>query len=170
MKAVVVYESLWGNTARIARAVAEGLGSGAQALSTDEASPDVMKDVDLVVAGAPVLGFSLPTDKMRESIGASPSTTPPDLSHASMRSWLDSVPKGSGRFAAFETRIWWSPGGATKGIERGLARVGYEPLDHAHRFMVTGRYGPLREGETDLARTWGADLAKAMDGVTSETV
>ena len=38
MKAVVVYESHWGNTAAVARAVAEGLGHGARALTTDEAT------------------------------------------------------------------------------------------------------------------------------------
>ena len=38
MKTVVVYESLWGNTARIARAVAEGIGPEARALSTAEAT------------------------------------------------------------------------------------------------------------------------------------
>jgi len=36
VKAVVVYESLWGNTARIARAIAEGIGPEARALSTAE--------------------------------------------------------------------------------------------------------------------------------------
>jgi len=30
MKAVVVYESFWGNTAAIARSIAEGIGSGAR--------------------------------------------------------------------------------------------------------------------------------------------
>ena len=42
MKAVVVYESLWGNTAAVARAIAEGIGPQAQALCTDEASADVV--------------------------------------------------------------------------------------------------------------------------------
>ena len=42
MKAVVVYESLWGNTAAIARAIAAGLGPEAKALSTAEATPDIL--------------------------------------------------------------------------------------------------------------------------------
>jgi flavodoxin len=65
MKAIVVYESLWGNTAAIARAIAEGLGPEAQALSTAEASGAAIANADLVVAGAPVLAFKLPTDKLR---------------------------------------------------------------------------------------------------------
>ena len=164
MRAVVVYESLWGNTAAVARAIAEGLGPDVRALSTAEASATVIAGADLIVAGAPVLAFSLPSDKMRQNLGANPgkAPAPPDLSHPSMRSWLDALPKGHGRSAAFETRIWWSPGGATYGIVRGLERAGYRPLGRGKRFIVTGAYGPLRDGELERARLWGAELAKAM--------
>ncbi len=164
MKALVVYESLWGNTAAVARAIAEGIGPEARALSTAEASSAAIADADLIVAGAPVLAFGLPSDKIRESIGADPgkAPAPPDLSHPSMRSWLDALPKGQGRSAAFETRIWWSPGGATAAIVRGLERAGYRPIAKAKRFIVKGAYGPLRDGELERARLWGAELAQAM--------
>jgi hypothetical protein len=164
MKAVVVYESLWGNTAAIARAIAEGIGPEARALSTGEASGAAIADADLIVAGAPVLAFRLPTEKIRENIRANPGKAPaaPDLSHPSMRSWLDALPKGHGRSAAFETRIWWSPGGATAAIVRGLERARYRPVTKAHRFIVKGAYGPLRDGELERACRWGAELAQAM--------
>jgi len=133
MRAVVVYESLWGNTAAIARAIAEGIGPTAQALSTAEASVAAVADVDLIVAGAPVLGFRLPTDAMRQSVLTSERNAPlaPDLSHPSMRSWLETLPGGQGRSAAFETQIWWSPGGATGAIADKLAQAGYPPLRNA---------------------------------------
>lgn len=164
MKAVVVYESLWGNTAVIARAIAEGIGPEARAFSTAEASGAAVADVDLLVAGAPVIAFGLPSDKMRESIAANPAKAqaPPDLSHPSMRSWLDALPEGYGRLAAFETRIAFSPGGATAEIVRGLKRAGYRPIAKGYRFIVKGAYGPLRNGELERARLWGAELAKAM--------
>ena len=162
MKALVVYESLWGNTAAIARAIADGIGPDARAVTTDQATSDVLADVDLIVAGAPVLGFSLPTEGMRKKLAADPgkAPTPPDLAHPSMRSWLDHLPEGHGRAAAFETRIWWSPRGATSAIDRGLQRAGYRKAAKAEKFVVEGSYGPLREGEIDRARNWGADLAK----------
>lgn len=165
MKAVVVYESLWGNTAAIGRAIAEGIGPEALALSTDEATGEALADVDLIVAGAPVLGFQLPTDKMRADIGADPgkAPSPPDLSVPSMRSWLESLPRGQGGFAAFETRIWWSLGGATKAIERGLEAHGYRSIARRQRFIVKGAYGPLRDGELQRARLWGEELAKAIE-------
>jgi hypothetical protein len=163
MKAVVVYESLWGNTAAIARAIAEGLGPEARALTTSEASAAAIAGAELIVAGAPVLGFQLPTDKMRSDIGVNPgkAPTPPDLSHPSMRSWLDALPAGTGRSASFETRVWWSPGGATGAINESLEHKGYLPVTKGERFIVKGRYGPLRDGEIERARAWGTELATA---------
>ncbi len=164
MNAAVVYESHWGNTAAVARAIAEGIGEGAQALTTDEASGEALAGVDLVVAGAPLIAFRLGTEKtltgIAENTGKAP--TPPDVAHRAMRTWLEHLPRGQGRSAAFETRLRWSPGGATSTIEKGLASAGYRPLAKAHRFVVKGSYGPLREGELERARRWGAELAETM--------
>ena len=97
MKAVVVYESLWGNTATIARAIAEGIGPEARVLTTAAATAAEVADADLIVAGAPVIGFKLPTDKMREGIRRNPgrAPAPPDLSHPAMQSWLEALPPGT---------------------------------------------------------------------------
>lgn len=164
MKAVVVYESLWGNTKAVARAVAEGIGPGTPCLTTDEAPPETVADADLVVAGAPVLAFGLGGEKVRSMIARDEARapTPPDLSHPSLRSWLERLPHGTGRSAAFETRIWWSPRGASSDIEDRFSRAGYQPIAKARKFVVTDKYGPLREGEIERAREWGRELAAAI--------
>lgn len=167
MKAIVVYESLWGNTAAIARAIAEGIGSGARALSTTDATPAALAGVDLIVAGAPLLGFQLPSEQMREGIRSGPRRppTPPDLSHPTMRAWMEGLPSSGPegrRYAAFETRLWWSPGSATKAIGLGLEKAGYREASKARRFIVKGAYGPLKDGELEKARQWGAELAGAI--------
>ncbi|HSQ22615.1 MAG TPA: flavodoxin [Coriobacteriia bacterium] len=164
MRAVVVYESLWGNTAAIARAIAEGIGEGARALPTDGATHEVMEEADLVVAGSPLLGFALPTDTMRRTIGTDPKHRdhPADLDHPSMRSWLEGLPASSGGYATFETRIWWSPGSAAKRIGKSLARAGYRQVAPPEKFLVTDTYGPLKEGELERARAWGEQLARAV--------
>jgi len=162
MKAIVVYESLWGNTA--ARVIAEGIGHGAQVLSTAEASGAVIAEIGLIVVGAPVLGFNLPDENMRASVRSNSfgAPVPPNLDHPSVRSWLAGLPKGHARSAAFETGLWWSPGGATTAINRGLEAGGYLPLVKGQRFIVTGKYGPLRKGELERARLWGAELFQMM--------
>jgi hypothetical protein len=163
MNVLVVYESLWGNTEAVARAVAQGIGPEVLALTTTEATGPAIADADLIVAGAPVLGFQLPTDRMRDSIASNPAGAPraPDLSHPSMRSWLDPLPAGRGAFAAFETGLRWSPGGATSAIARSLEQAGYRPIVKSQRFAVKGKWGPLRDGELERARRWGAELAHA---------
>jgi hypothetical protein len=164
MQAVVVYESLWGNTARIAQAIAEGMGPDARALATDEATPEIVAAADLVVAGAPVIAFQLPTEGARERLRDDPGNAPvaPDLSHPSMRAWLEALPRGQTPAAAFETRIWWSPRGSTGTIERGLRHAGYRVVSKARKFVVNGAYGPLRDGELDRARRWGEELAASI--------
>ena len=162
MRAVVVYESHWGNTAAVARAIAEGLGPEVRAMHTDEAVGPALANSDLVVAGAPVIAFGLPREGMRKQIaGDVKAPTPPDVSHPLLRTWLDALPPGRGWGAAFETRIWWSPRGATGTIESKLTRAGYRRMAKSERFIVGGAYGPLHDGELERARRWGAALADA---------
>ena len=165
MKAVVVYESLWGNTARIARAIAEGIGPEARALSTAEATIEVTAAADLIVAGAPVLGFKLPSEKMREGIGANPgrAPAPPDLSHPALRTWLHALPAGRGSSAAFDTRVRGPFGSAAPAIAEALERAGYASVAKPVGFVVAGRFGPLRDGEVERARAWGAEFAAALE-------
>ena len=164
MKAVVVYESHWGNTEAVARAIASGLGPETPVLATDEATPSVLADVDLIVAGAPVIAFRLATDSMLDRMAEDAKHAPsePDLTHPSMRDWLGRIPAGKGFAAAFETRLHWSPGGATGAIEHGLEAAGYRRIAKGHKFFVTGGHGPLREGELDAAQSWGTELARAV--------
>ncbi len=161
MKAIVVYESKWGNTAAVAKAIAGGLGPDASVMTTDEATPAAIAGADLIVAGSPLLGFALPTEAMLDSIAKDAKNPPaaPDASHRTMRSWLADLPSGSGRGASFETRIWWSPGSAAKAILKELEAAGYKTADEPQKFIVTGRVGPLKDGELDRARQWGATLA-----------
>jgi len=163
MKAVVVYESHWGNTAAVADAIAAGLGAGARALSTDEATESAVADADILVVGAPVIAFGLATDKARAGLTDDrKAPSPADIGHPSMRWWLARLPFRKAVGAAFETRIWWSPRGATGEIERGLRNAGYEVRTKAAKFVVEGTYGPLRDGELDRAREWGAQLAASV--------
>jgi hypothetical protein len=161
MKAVVVYESLWGNTAAVAHAIAEGMGPDCRAMSTAEACSSAMEGVEFIVAGAPLMGFSLPSDGMRQQEATDrKAPKPADLSHPSMRNWLEELASGDCRCATFETRFKWSPGSAAKGIESRLKERGYRPVER-EKFLVAGTYGPMKDGELDRARAWGEKLASA---------
>lgn len=163
VKVVVVFESHWGNTETVARAIAEGIGPEARALHTDEATAEAIDGADLIVAGSPVLVFGLPRPMVTKDLAAErKAPRPADTSHPLLRTWLDGLAAGHGYAAAFETRVSWSPRGATRTIESKLRRAGYRILAKPERFIVQGLYGPLREGETDRARQWGATLASVL--------
>jgi flavodoxin len=168
MKSIVVYESYWGNTAAVARAIAEGIGPDARAMSTSEAKGEALAGVGLIVAGSPIIAFQLPTEKTRSDMAKRPdkkAPSPPDLSHPSMRAWLEGLSQGSGgaRAAAFETGFKLSPGGAAGKILKMLEERGYQPAAKKQRFLVKTSYGPMKEGELDRAKAWGEELAKAVN-------
>lgn len=176
MDTVVVYESMWGNTAAIAEAIAAGYGEGATALTTDKATPTVISAARLVVAGAPVHALNLPTDATRASAHAkdSPGHVPADTAHPSLRDWLATVPHGERFYAAFETRIVGPLGhGAADAIGRALHAAGYEAIDRPHSFTVTMRQhteapaAMLLPGQEQHAFEWGIHLHHLVDHLVS---
>ena len=118
-----------------------------------------------------MIAFSLANDKARDNIARSKGSapTPPDTSHPSLRSWLAELPGGHKPVAAFDTRLWWSPRGATGTIERGFRQAGYRTIMKGEKFVVEGTYGPLRDGEIERARAWGHELAMAADPLPGDT-
>ncbi len=161
MKALVVYESHWGNTAAIARAVAEGIGPDTAVLSTAEADPGSVPQLDLLVVGAPVIGFRLATDQMYANMRGG-KADPPDLSHPPAGTWLRTVPAGKTAVAAFDTRVRGPFGKAAPAILHILDKAGYRMVAEPHSFVVKGSQGPLRDGELDRAREWGRELAASL--------
>lgn len=165
MRIVVVYESVFGNTAQIAEAIAAGIGEEAVALSTAEVDPDELADVDLVIAGGPVFAFALSNDQIRESIGntSAPGAPPANLSHPSMRTWLDGVNTATGLCAAFDTQVRGPFGSGAPAIAKALQARGLRLIASPEGFIVDGKYGPLRAGELERAQAWGAQLRRLAD-------
>jgi hypothetical protein len=164
VKAVVVYESIWGCTRSVARAIAQGIGPEVPVFSTSEATRETIAGVDLLVAGGPVHGFTLASETSRAGIRVDPkhNDPPADLSDPPLRTWLEALPDGRdrGRSAAFETRLRGPLGHATKVITAELERAGYRPLAEPAAFIVKAKRGCLRDGELERAREWGVELAR----------
>jgi hypothetical protein len=86
-----------------------------------------------------------------------------DAEGPGVREWFDGLPKveDGGRAAAFDTRLG-SPmaGGAARRIARRLRKHGYALLSDPEGFVVEDAYGPLRAGELERAKQWGAQLVR----------
>jgi Flavodoxin domain len=177
VRALVLYESLFGNTAAVAEAVAAGMRSGLPDAAVDcrriddAFGPDAF---DVLVLGAPTHFWSLTGTlsrtmesqyERRFMAPAAGAATRQATATSGMRNLLGALPPGGGHpAAAFDTCMSRpATGGARRAIQRRLERAGYGLLAAPESFLVEAVAGPLRPGELGRARAWGEALARALD-------
>jgi hypothetical protein len=166
VKALVVYESMFGNTETIARAIADGLGvtGEIEVEVADVAAIPSTVGVDLLVVGAPIHAFGLSRPSTRQD-AARQGTIRPGAADVGLREYLDVSPMLTGlAAAAFDTKVNkpFLPGSASRKAHRRLRRLGCRMLRPPESFLVTGTQGPLVDGETERARTWATRLTAAL--------
>jgi flavodoxin len=155
MKALVVYDSVFGNTEKVAQAMGKALGERAEAqvLRVGDVKAEHLAGLDALLVGSPTRAFS-PT----------PAIT----------SWLRGLPRDSLRgvqVAAFDTRFDENNadsailrflvrifGYAAEPIGKRLARKGGELAMPPEGFFVGGTEGPLDEGELERAAAWARGM------------
>jgi hypothetical protein len=169
MRALVVYESMFGNTQAVANAVAGGLASGfaVEVVEAGSAPRVLPAGVELLVVGGPTHAFGMTRPGTRRS--AAEQTGQPLVSAGTgVREWLAAVDRaraGQVAAAAFDTRVDRPrlPGSAARAARRRLRRAGFRIAAPAESFYVTGGSpGQLSEGELARARRWGEQLAAAL--------
>jgi hypothetical protein len=165
MRAVVVFESMFGNTEAVARAVAEGIATRmpVEVWPVDGAPSALPPGPALLVVGGPTHAFGLSRPSTRADAGRQ-AGRPVTGTDRGLREWLldlERAPEGT-LGAAFDTRVHAPvPGSAAKRVERRLRRLGLQVVVPATTFWVGGTPGPLRDGEVARAGRWGAAVAAA---------
>jgi flavodoxin len=141
MKALVLYDSLFGNTQKVAAAIAQGLGDRATAILVSSCTDAHLEGVDLLVLGCPINAW-------RPSAG--------------MAKFLSSLHPGQltgVRAAAFDTRLKTIFHGDAAGkVDKALRKAGATIVASPQPFFVEGREGLLAAGELDRATAWGQSL------------
>ncbi|HET6210567.1 MAG TPA: flavodoxin domain-containing protein [Jatrophihabitans sp.] len=184
MRALVAYESMYGNTRQVAEAIAEGLTAGlgpdgkVSVCSLDLTTQPLQEELDLVVVGGPthVHGMSRPRSRAAAAQQAAAEHLPMDASAPGpgLREWLGRVPlpERHCRSAAFDTRVdapALVTGRAAPKIQKLLRRRGLLPLLPPESFLVDRR-SRLRDGELDRAREWGGRLARVLRDASASAV
>lgn len=166
----VIYESLYGNTEAIAKAIAEGIHEAAPNATVEvhEASepPHVAANPDdLVILGGPTHAWRMSTAATRRNAPKRPGDVDATMRRAGVREVITELTRSSRpcRAATFDTRLGvrWS-GGASRQIARHLRRAGYEIVARPEGFVVTSTVGPIAPGELDRASQWGYQLAREL--------
>jgi hypothetical protein len=173
MRALVIYESMFGNTKRIALAVAEGLAQHVEteAVEVGLAPLAIGPDIDLLVVGGPTHVHGM-TSGFTRTQAEKQATSPLISEKLGIREWLEeSQPSDrSLKAAAFDTRIKGAEiltGSAAHGYEKRLHSAGYNVIREPESFFIATKApqdDALLPGEVDRARAWAADLAVQLVG------
>ncbi|WP_354638300.1 flavodoxin family protein [Kitasatospora camelliae] len=165
MQAVIVYESMYGNTREVAEAIAEGVHDAApnaevRCVPVADAGADVTRGADLLVVGGPTHMHGMSSGLSR-TMARKSGETEEEATGPGLRSWFHGLPdtEPGTHAAAFDTRAdFRMSGGAANGIAHRLAHHHYDVTVEPEGFIIEDAEGPLRAGELARARTWGAGL------------
>ena len=159
MKVAVVYDTIYGNTQKIAEAIIEGLGSGHQSelVRAEEANINTVENIDVLIVGSPTHGgwYSESLKQFFDLLAEE------SLQGVKVCSFDTSIPtKNQGFVVNRLTRLF---GRAAPRISRELKKKGATIVD-SKTFIVFGRKGPLKEGETEHAQEWAAAIMSKISG------
>ena len=151
MKALVVYESFFGNTEKIARAVAKGLAANYEVtvLRVSEVNVDQFRDFDLVAVGSPTRGFQ-PSDGTKALIKNLPAGALQGKKVAAFDTRMDVKEVKNLLLTVLESIF----GYAAEPIGKALNKAGGTLALKPQGFFVHGSEGPLWDGEIERAEKW----------------
>jgi hypothetical protein len=167
MSVLLVVESQFGNTRQAADAVAEGLraalgaAAAVRVMDAADAGPDLPDEVRLLLVGGPTHAFSMTREKTREDAHGQ-GVTAHEPGASGIREWISRVQaRPEVQVVTFDTRVKVPglPGSAAKSAMKALRHQGFEHVERGETFWVQGTDGPLKDGELERARAWGAELA-----------
>ena len=166
-RALIVFESMYGNNQQVASAIADGLRAEVEAeiVEVGAAPSAIPSDVSLLIVGGPNHATGLSRLASRKT-AAEHRGKPTLTGERGLREWFDQLqaPSGSVSAVAYDTRMakprflrWFDR--ASRGIDKRLRKRGFSIVAAPEHYYVTGEQGPLADGELDHARRWGEALA-----------
>jgi flavodoxin len=141
MKSLIIYDSFFGNTKLLAETIGKEFGNDTKVLHVSDFKQEDLKGISLLIVGSPILGWR-----------------PSEKTTAFLMSFGKDQLKGI-RVATFDTRVkLFFHGDATKKMSEMLSNLGAEVIVEPNWFIVTGKEGPLAEGELERAKEWANQI------------
>ena len=149
MKALVVYDSVFGNTEKVAQAIAAALQT--TAVPVVQAALDQLEGLDLLIVGSPTRGFR-PTEGVAQWLNALSNNHLTGVGVAAFDTRIDLATIDSSVFRFIVNKGGYAANTIAKTLEKKGGRLRASP----EGFLVTGEQGPLKDGELERAAAWGA--------------
>ena len=146
MKSLIVYDSVYGNTEKIAKSIGDAIAGDVKLLRIGEISHSNLESVDLLIVGSPTHG-GRPTPAIQEFLNKVSDSTVRGINVAAFDT-------------RYSTRLVKIFGYAAEKISGSLKAKGGTLILPPGGFFVKGRKGPLKEGEIERAARWAKEIAK----------
>ncbi|MFA5007433.1 MAG: flavodoxin domain-containing protein [Candidatus Izemoplasmatales bacterium] len=162
MKILIIYDTVFGNTQKIAEAIADGFAAAkaeCRLVHAGDVAADDVAAADLVLVGSPTRAFQATPTTMKTL--KNPALPLSGRRSAAFDTRLDPAEIRSGFFRGVVNTF----GFAADRIEKALQKRGAVLIAPAQAFFVIGDQGTvLRKGETDGAFDWARTLLAAAGG------
>lgn len=159
MKALVIYDSVFGNTEKVAQAITGSLSGrvAVEIFRPDQLNPQQLAGYDLLVVGSPTRGFR-PTEAMADLLKRVGSGALRDVKAAAFDTRLkaDELESAGARF------IVKTGGYAARRIADRLKKAGANLVAAPEGFYVQDTEGPLKPGELERAAAWAVQIFEAV--------
>lgn len=146
MRALIIYDSVYGNTESVAKAIGAAIGPDAKFLKADLADAGSFRETDLLIIGSPTLG-GRPTESIQKLLASLPGDALKGLKAATFDT------RYSGKFVKMF-------GFAAEKMADAIAAKGGTLALPPEPFIVTGKKGPLKDGELLRAAEWARKLVQ----------
>ena len=156
-KALVIYDSFFGNTERIARSIGDALGppEDVGTVRVGNVRPEQLAGLKLLIVGSPTRAFS-PSPAIKKFLKSIPKDGLKGVNVAAFDTRMTEEEINS---AVFILRIFVNIFGyAAKSISDRLVKKGGELIAAPEGFFVKGTEGPLQEGELERASEWAKQI------------
>jgi len=159
MKALIICDSVFGNTEKVAQSIGAVLGPQGQVktLLVGQVTMEQLRGLEVLIVGPPTRSFR-PTPAISQFLKALPKNHLAGINVATFdtRIWLNTIDSAAFRFLVDKG------GYAANTMAKALTKKGGNPIVPPEGFLVTGEQGPLKEGELERAAEWAREILITM--------
>ena len=155
MKTLIVYDSMYGNTEKIAKSIGGAITGDVKVLHIGEVNPSDLESINLLIVGSPTQAFRT-TKAVQTFIQSIPVNTLKGIDVAAFDTRIPADDVGKG------LRLLMKVGGyAAPNIAEALKKKGGNQVVPPEGFFVKDKEGPLKEGELERAALWAKELVES---------